>query len=119
MQRGAWEFLWLGGDINIPGERRCGQEVKTFNYNSFVSMTTFVQFKLSRENFPKLNSMKMEAQISPIKFTARAYQKMTKDLTWTSQSFSVEIEDPRKSEEKQKEGASSDDIYYNIYQLLQ
>ena len=44
---------------------------------------------------------------------------MTKDLTQTSQSFSVEIEDPRKSEEKQKEGASSDDIYYNIYQLLQ
>ena len=32
---------------------------------------------------------------------------------------SAEMEEPRKSEEKQKEGASSDDIYSNIFQLLQ
>ena len=102
MQRGTWEFLLLGGDINIPGERRCGKEVKNFNYISFLSLTNFVQFKLSRENFQKLNSMRMKAQISPTKFTARANQKMTKDLTQMSQSFSAEIEDPRKLEEKQK-----------------
>ena len=63
--------------------------------------------------------MRMEDQQSPTKFTARANQKRTEVLTQMSQSFSAETEDPRKSEEKQKEGASSDDIYSNIFQLLQ
>ena len=44
---------------------------------------------------------------------------MTKVLTQMSLFFSAESEEPRKSEEKQKEGASSDDIYGNIDQLLQ
>ena len=44
---------------------------------------------------------------------------MTKVLTQMSSFFSAESEEPRKSEEKQKEGASSDDLYCSIDQLPQ
>ena len=58
------------------------------------------------------------AKLKPRQLSARANRKRTEDLTLLSQSFSAEAEDPRKSEEKQ-EGASSDDIYGSIDQLLQ
>ena len=63
--------------------------------------------------------MKMEALLSPTKLPLELIKKMTEVLTQMSQFLSAEMKDPRKSEEKQKEGASSDNIYCSIYQLLQ
>ena len=43
---------------------------------------------------------------------------MTEDLTLLSQFFSAGMKVLRKSEEKQEEGASPDDIYISICKLL-
>ena len=91
----------------------------TFNFLLLQATTTLLKCILNLISNQQVEwKPNYRAKLKPRQLTARANRKRTEDLTLLSQSFSAEAEDPRKSEEKQ-EGASSDDIYGSIDQLLQ
>ena len=123
MRKGGHRYLRCWVLASSPGTT-VSREVKqmfNFNFQNFLLQATTLLKCQMQINLNYKSASRMDAQLSrntKTKLSARANRKRTEDLTLLSQSFSAEAEDPRKSEEKQ-EGASSDDIYGSIDQLLQ